>query len=571
MISDAIKLNESGGKLFEILSEMMLEDIFGKKQVFPQPKCPQMLIAPDIFIKSETKPSHIVMVTHATAKNAAGVKVDRTSEELFEAKTKIYPPPMSINLIWHSPIGWAKGHLDRLEEMFDCSWIAFNDCMDYTKALPKMIEVANHISGCDREKSASIARASNLSKHFMRSLKDKLSRASHKNDSLWAHEIRRLKAFSRPPIVPINTEVKDDLISLCVIPAEDLAELLQRKRLPFSSKHQIGINAGGLTRTKSLRGDGVAIEANLYSRIDPIACQLTPQGVVGMVKDISESEGYSQFLTTYEAEHKKLARINLIARAVKQRSLHSLVADCWKKSSDLYTGRCWPFDIASGLIKSLVNEDFGLLNIQREALGDNRAGFKWDSLVWFINGDTTALPNKDLRAIAAKFESYLAKTDLSDPEKLLEDLLYWQKMSVQKNKTGNPLPWLVRHTLLRGKIPFIGFPDSGISTYCPFAAKAGAAKVSGVTRWHFFVNEEKILHVLTNYSTTHKHKEYSAKTRIAHHIWNGTDYDLSQIQHIGFVLDGEWSEDEVGMFIDAGAHVFPANNPNAWVEWAKMK
>jgi hypothetical protein len=569
MHKDAIKLNESGGKLFELLSEIILAEIFGEEKIFSQPKCPEMQIAPDIFIGDEQTPSHVVLVTHATAKNAAGVKVDRNIEELFEAKTRLSPRPIVVNLIWHSPIGWSEGHIQRQDEMFDCNWVAYRDCSEYDTALPVMIDTAADIAGLEREEAMTVVRATGIAQAFAKSLHRMIPKAEKGNNALiWKLEAART-GDKIEAISGYDLRLKDDLVSICLLDPNLVETLFNGAKLRFDDSHTPAVNSGALRKSNSIKGSFCQLEPGLRDRLNPMVSAIGISGLAALIQEVADSEGYSQLATVYEEQSTALKRLDAILSYASRRDLITLVEGCWKKNDNLFNGRCWPLYSASAVIKAKVNEDFGFLFAQRQALGDTNRGFGWDILNRYTRREKGVISHEELLKVCKVFENSLNQVKTSSLETLLGDIEYWQRVEIQKNKKGNPLPWYVRRTLISGGIDHVGFPDPCKTSLCPFIARAGGNKITGITRWHFSTASGDLLHILTNYSTTHKDKEYSAKSRIAHYEWNGKCVGKSSVRRIGIILDGSWSENKLSMFRSSGNALFRADEPDSWIKWLK--
>jgi hypothetical protein len=127
----------------------------------------------------------------------------------------------------------------------------------------------------------------------------------------------------------------------------------------------------------------------------------------------------------------------------------------------------------------------------------------------------------------------------------------------------------VERTLSFAGIGYDGWPNQGAITQCPFAVRAALGASSGRTAWHFRVGEAKLLHVLSNYSSTHKDKEYCAKARLARYEWAKNHYKKASIGQLGLILDGRWKSSETSMFTSAGICWFSSDDPGSWTDWLK--
>lgn len=571
------KLNEPGGKLFELLSLLMLEEASGKQVIF-QPRPSYMQINPDLAVGDEEAPIILALVTHATAKNAAGVKVDRSLEELFEAKT-LSPPrqvPIVINLIWHSPVGWATGHIARLENAFDFTWIAFRDCKAYRALLPVFVKLSSEIALLEFEEAMNILRRSNVLKPLMIEFGQLFHKAIDRSNSthpqLWLQERRRCAPFKSKTSFAIGNRVKLDLMSLLVVPPATLPSLLNGKGEPYTSEFDPAIQSEAVVRFRSLVKNEVRIPQGLIQRMEPLVSFIGVETIETALTGARDTEGYGSITTAFEPEERTERRISLLREASANGALYELVQESWDKSSPLYNGRCWAVEFGTTLVKACLNDDYGLLALQREALGDSRLEYYWNLLIWYVRGKKDALTESEVQSVCSVLEKNISRIGTkTDNSRLAKDVREWLAKELRKIKTGNPLPWLIRATLADRGVTVTGFPGLSIQRYCPFAALSGLANASGVTRWHLMVGKKnkRILHVLSSYSSTHKHKEYSAKARLAHYVvTNGSIARDTAINGIAIILDGVWRESEVNMFQQAGVDVFAMDDPKSWLEWA---
>jgi hypothetical protein len=563
---DAEKLNESGGRLFELLSEVMICKAFPDLEFHSQPPTDVMHIAPDIFLGSASNPRIAVLVTHATVKNAAGMKTERNIEELFELKTRFRSIPIVINMIWHSPIGWSDSHLRRQDEYFDVNWVAFRDCPSLSKVLPNMAGLADKISGLERPVAKALVEKAGLLSEIYPSFVSHLKDMDKKNGRLW-NTSRRAFPTSKIPGQKISCRVKLDLTQLCAIPSDSAKKFLEGADLPLDLEWMSqAIDTGVYQRQVTLTSRAAIPETGLHSRCMKTFSSLPEVSLEKTIENISQSEGFDRIQSRQESEKLTKQRLDIIGAAVGDNNLCDLFSESFRRQSELYTGRCWPIELASNLIKANLDDNFGLTFLQRSILGDNRESYKWNSLTWYVNGDQSALTSSDLKAVAGGLEQILSDIKFDNLNALVESISSWRDKELRKGKKSNPLLWFVKSLLDVSGVGYEGFPGKSFSTRCPACDHLNLPKASGITRWHFRIGD-KILHVLSNYSSSHKDKEYSAKTRLSYcHLEKGK-YFVRPNHHVAFILDGEWSEGEVSMFKSAGSHVFPADEVNSWLSW----
>jgi hypothetical protein len=568
------KLNEPGGKLFELLSYLMLEEASGEKVTF-QPRPTYMLINPDLAIGKESAPIVLALVTHATAKNAAGVKVDRNIEELFEAKTlsPLNNIPKVINFIWHSPVGWADGHIARLENAFDFTWIAFRDCKAYTSLLPTFVKLSADIVALNFKDSLDVIKKAGILKklllEFSPLFRKNILTTKIKHGNLWTNERKRVVPYSSKSPFAVNNRVKLDLMSLMLVPLSSLSLLLKGKSEKTTPLFDSAIMAGSLVNFRSLVKNEVSISKDLQFRLDLLIRTLGIDTLVTALTGANDTEGFNSLTTAFEPENLTEKRVSLLRMHSTKGTLYDLIQESWNKTSLLYNGRCWVIEFAVTIIKTKLRADYGLLTVQREALGDSRLNFGWDLLFWYVTGKRKSLTEPQLRQISKIIESYINKiSSKTNDLTLSREVRNWLIKELRKKKQGNPLPWLVKTALTNAGIKSKGFPETLISRACPFATLSGLKSTSGLSLWHILA-EKKIIHILSSYSSTHKHKEYSAKARVANYVAGGGLIQKdTAISEIGIILDGIWSESEVNMFQKAGVNIFSMDNPSAWLKWA---
>jgi hypothetical protein len=565
MHEDARKLNETGGKLFEALTECVLEDIFGGSAITAQPRCEQMHIKPDFVIGSPNCPSHVVLVTHATAINNAGHKVDRGVEELFEIKTRFQKIPVAINLIWHSPLAWIDGYIRRMDEMFDINWVAFRDCSGYETSLPEMINTLDRLDNSEPTEYKSIVRESSLVADFRNSIAARIKYSKRINTELW--KLERSKAFTITfSDRETETKIGKDLISITSLRPKFLRELFEKGRVKVDANWTQEIGADVL-QIRTLRGTFASLHNATIERFAKASTFFGKTTLTNLLCDISTKRWATG--TTVEGVQIAEKRIETLFAAARSKTLIELVESSWDPSSLLYSARCWPLYIGVAIIKALADKEFGFLNAQRRALGDTHSAFRWDLLNRYARGEKDCLNRKDLLKVVQVFQDAIQSLRIKDPRTVLENENYVAELALHRVKDESPLMLFVERTLSFAGIGYDGWPNQGAITQCPFAVRAALGASSGRTAWHFRVGEAKLLHVLSNYSSTHKDKEYCAKARLARYEWAKNHYKKASIGQLGLILDGRWKSSETSMFTSAGICWFSSDDPGSWTDWLK--
>ncbi len=565
MHEDARKLNETGGKLFEALTECVLEDIFGGGSITAQPRCEQMHIKPDIVIGSPNCPSHVVLVTHATAINNAGHKVDRGIEELFEIKTRFPKVPIAVNLIWHSPLAWSDGYIKRMDEMFDINWVAFRDCSEYESSLPEMINTLKKLDSSEPAEYRSIVRKSSLVSCFRNSIAARIKSSKQRNAELW--KLERSKVFTIT-FSDRETDTKSgkDLVSLTSLRPEFLRELFEKGRVKVDPSWAQEMGADVL-QIRTIRGSFASLDDVMIERFTKALTFFGKDNLTNLLCDISTRRWATG--TTVEGVDIAEKRIEALFAAARSKTFIDLVESSWDPSSPLYTARCWPLYIGVAIIKAFADKEFGFLNAQRRALGDTHSAFRWDLLNRYARGEKDCLNRKDLLKVVQVFQDAIQSVRTKNPKAVLENEKYVSELGLHRVKDESPLMLFVERTLSFAGIGYEGWPNQGAITQCPFAVRAALGASSGRTAWHFKVGEAKLLHVLSNYSSTHKDKEYCAKARLARYEWATSHYKASSIGQLGLILDGRWKSSETSMFTSAGIRWFPSDDPGSWTDWLK--
>jgi hypothetical protein len=187
-----------------------------------------------------------------------------------------------------------------------------------------------------------------------------------------------------------------------------------------------------------------------------------------------------------------------------------------------------------------------------------------------VNGDKNALNTSELDRICDVLAAVLAPIKKSDAAlaKAVQETL---RKKIRRKKKANPLLWFVKSVLDSSGVPAVGFPDCSINYQCPFCELAHLPRVTGASRFHMSVGSgAKLIHILSSYSSTHKHKEYSLKVRLAFYriVARGIRRD-PRLQEVGVLLDGRWAATEISVLENAGVKVFAIDDAIRWLNWAK--
>lgn len=576
------KLNEAGGKVFELMTYLLFESVYGAGQVTYQPRPPYMLINPDLGIGDIEEPSTLVLITHATAINSAGVKIDRSIEELFQAKTRapVNSIPKVVSIIWHSPVGWAEGQLKRIDSAFDLNWVAFRDSDQYVISLEKIIALCEKTENLDFQSSLSIVKESGVIDYFKDSFTNIyqlfLEKKQH-NKTIWHWERNRCISYRELNGYAIKTNMKYDLISMLPIPSDLFKKLClsNNETVKFSSEYEGSILAGGLSEKVSLKGREVCLQPELFMRIQEPLNFLGFDVFSQTLSLTREEHGIESIDLLFESNDDLKKKIDLVRNSLQKNQFYELVLNSWEEESGIYTGRCWPIEFAVAILKIFVDRYLGLLTIERESIGNTGNSFPLSKLIAYVNGSIKLLGQEEIRSICQVITEYFKTISLpSDSSLISVQLQHWFKREYMKKKKSNPLLWFVRNALLSQGVTLEGFPSPLITFQCPFAQKVNLRKASGANRWHFRTysdNEKrKILHVLSSYSSSHKHKEYSAKQRLIRYTVSHDQFvQRDEFDEIGIILDGIWREHEVQMFLQSGVVVFPIDRIQDWINWCK--
>ena len=271
--------------------------------------------------------------------------------------------------------------------------------------------------------------------------------------------------------------------------------------------------------------------------------------------ELQAAEGISSLLDSLKSKGEMQNRIVRTEEAIHTCSLAQLCQKAFDKNDPDYTGRCWPFEICTTWIKLKVDNKFGLLEAQREVLGDTKTNYGWDPIVYYTEGYSDYLSEEEVSAICTYLEGILASVKSITVEELNSSIL----TEARKEKINNPLQWIIRETLSHYGIEY----DRKLSFQCIFAHNAGLRASSGRTTFQFYIpTKDKlyIIHALSAYSSTHKDVEFSGKTRLYRLI---TNRDVETL----YVLDGDkWPERTRYMFDRAGAQTIAASVFEKWVK-----
>jgi len=538
-----------------------------------------MLIEPDLGVRDDSGYEAIALVTHATAKNAAGVKIDRSLEELFEAKTRAPKPNclLMINLIWHSPFGWTKGHISRLDNAFDLNWVAFRDSHAYASHLQGMVSLAKTIATLSIDDSLAAVEGSGLATAFIPEIKKKIaafSRPLRLHQSLWSCERSRLATLPTP-IGTISNTVKLDLTALSMLPPNSLGGFLTASRMPYAPVYDPVLASGGLVRVNSIKGSFVTMPAPLAARVGALCASAGLDPVEWSLSSARVAEGFSAFFVAFESPAIAEERVRRVRSAATSSGFNNLLDDAWDATDPLFTGTCWPLEFAVALVQETSESGYGLLTLQREALGDLNPSFGWDPLWRYVSGDRTRLSGSDIAQVCHKISGRLSGISTRSSDGKLAAIVQARiSKRLRRKKKANPLLWFVRAVIDASTMTATGFPSIGMQHQCPFSQLAGLRSISGRSAWHFRIVDKhvpgshRLLHVLSSYSSTHKHKEYALKGRLVHYGTRKASVVLSQaVTQVAVLLDGKWSSSQTELLRNAGVSVFAIDDIGSWVAW----
>lgn len=573
------KLNSMGGRLFELLSIHCLEEMVGKNRVIDQPPRPDfMLIDPDIGIKRSKSKMDFILVSHATAKNAATMKIDRSIEELFQIKTgfpKGYVPKV-INLIWHSPYGWTSGQISRLSSAFDLNWVAFDDINFFERNIKDMIVMSEKIKILSDSEIEEYVRNHRLTKLFNKKLIPHLSKVfsarNRKHSKFWLEERKRLNRIKKPPPESINNNLKQDLMVLAFTPIGEIMDFINGKREKPCTKYDSGVASGALLEQKSISGKHIVMNPEMRYRMRKIMNLIDESVLQKTIQRVKNSEGFNLLQMAYDKDSIVFKRIKHIKRSIDQNKFLLLIQQSWNADDSLYTGSCWPIEYGVTIIQECIDPSYGFMTLQRDSIGDQNLAYGWNPLGEYVSGKKDSLSKDQLSSIG---DGLSLKLKLSFSEHSLQAIIGKVKsglrIKARRKKKSNPLKWFVLSVLERENIYWKGFPDQPITRKCLFSELAGLSAVTGRTVWQFSLpsksdNSEQLLHILSSYSSTHKHKEFSLKSRLAFYkVKNDQIIRDRSISDVTILLDGIWSQSEVNMLSNAGINIFGIDQVNDWV------
>lgn len=558
------KINEAGGRLFEFLTEAILTELLPQMKIVWQPKIKWMKIQPDIAIYKGEELLAIVLVGHATIKSSAAMKVNRNIEELFEIKNNKNSKILALSFVWHSPNGWTKGHISRLGEAFDYNFVAFRDSEAiWERSITELVELSVSMKGKTEDKCRALIFESEFHKRFLpfvSDMKDIVLGKIEKNEQLW-ELVRSVANDIKSEAFSINSRVKVALQPLLWVPENMLVDIFGSTTLKNTPQIEPFVRLGGGRKFNNIVVRSQDIES-LTSRIDKNL-------IINTIKKMHAAEGMSVLIGSLESIDAINRRISRTFEAIRTCTLNNLCNQSINSTDEDFMGRCWPLDICTAWVKIKVDQKFGLLEAQREAIGDTLTDYMWDPIIRFVEGRFNILTNNQLSSICEFFENKLKYIEAITAKELSNAFL----TESHKKKKANPLPWFIAEVLSSNSIVFEGFPNVNISFQCPFAKKAGLKGTSGLTIIQFKVNLEKptLIHVLSAYSSTHKHIEYAAKAQTIKYKWLNGTYKISDKYALVYVLDGKWSKSNVQILQESGAVVVPIHEFPAWIKIEKDK
>lgn len=562
-INEDIKWNESGGRLFEFLSVEMLSIVFPDAMIEWQPKgLDTVIIQPDIAIyNSNHELLALGLSGHATTKNSAGMKVDRSVEELFEIKESLPETVQVFSIIWHSPNGWSAGHLKRMDEAFDYNFVVFRECVDiWNTIVPEINVLAARIKGADEKTSIRLVKESSIprkiAKHFG-GLQRVVFGGKERNHELW-ESIRQRYRHHKTIENEINSRpysrIKEALIPLMWLPIEGVKSAIEGKTIEKNDKSNTFIRLGGAIQATN----GIKVNASISS----LSIAYDKSIILETIQGLQTAEGINTLLDSLESSERMNSRIFRTEEAVKRRTLFTLCEHAFDPTDVDYTGKCWPLEVITAWIKYRIDGKFGLVEAQREAIGDTRTNYGWDPIIYYAEGNIDALDDESIKRICSVLEDKVQQAKSISVEELSANIL----REARKEKNNNPLQWIIRKTLDHNGVEY----SRGLSIQEVFARQAGLAASSGRTTFQLKIDTENecyIIHALSAYSTTHKDVEFSAKARQFFLLYPN-NYKMV------YVVDGtNWPERTIRMFNRAGAEVVLADHFEKWVRenFAKLE
>ena len=556
---DDEKLNESGGRLFEFLTLVILKQTLPQYEIIWQPSVPQILLQPDIGIYNKVNKNLVAigLVGHATIKSSGESKTNRNIEELFEIKESFANPIiLALSFIWHSPNGWTKGHIDRINTAFDYNFIAFKDCRDiWQKILSKIEIIKDQIKGKDNQTCEKIISTSDLPIllcPYFYNLIEIINKNKENNKKLW----NLIRKNYKPTIfseLTINTSVKLALQALFLLPDELVPDALSGNKIPLNTKTKAFVITGG---GSIVLGQKIRISSN----ITLLNTLFNKQIIINTLEKMRNAQGMASLRTSMSSIEAISRRIKRTEEAINNGSFVKLCKEAMQINDEDYIERCWPLDVCTAWMKSKVNKKFGLLEAQRKSIGDTFTDYLWDPIIRFAEGNFKLLDDDQLEKIGLFFEKYLKNIPPITSIELSNEM----QKDARKRKKANPLSLLLKETLHYYGVKY--FED--YSFQCPFAKKANISLPSGLTVYKLYIKKDQttiIIHVLSSYSSTHKDVEFSAKARLLRCSYNSYFSLLDGIRLV-YVLDGKWSKRHTEVFRRSGAEIIPIDCLSSWIK-----
>jgi hypothetical protein len=359
---------------------------------------------------------------------------------------------------------------------------------------------------------------------------------------------------------------------LAMISKVHLSLFLDGRSMDHTQELNLGIESGALIAL----GSRVRMNHDLHARISLALKQTHRSTLITALDRFRITEGFSAYRMVYEPTEETAERLNKLFSASDADELKDLINESWDRKSTSYTGTCWPIEYAVAAIQFLIDADFGLLSLYRQSDGDLDDAFMWNPLTWYLIGKRNAIKDSEVREISKTLVELLsvAKKKIRTFREIVPDIRAAMEMKLRRKKKANPLLWFVRSVIDSMSIVVEGFPDAAPTRYCPFAEVAKLGKVSGQMRWHFRIQPLtkssgfRLLHVLSSYSQTHKHKEYALKGRLSMYVAKkGGIVRDTDIAEVAILLDGKWSASEVAVMASSGIKVFSISDVDLWSKW----
>jgi len=444
-----------------------------------------------------------------------------------------------------------------MDEAFDYSFVSYRDCADIWESLiPEICDLADRTKGKEEPEARRMIASSSIPQRIathITAFGELVENQNQNHLKRWrrfSEQYRRKQAYDKR----FASSVKSALIPLAWLPSGDLERIISGKTVKKHDQLEAFVRlGGGVAATAGIRGNADILELQYF--FDKKIVTKTIQGM-------QSSEGIHPLIDSLGSAERLSSRIIRTAKAVQAKTLENLCEDAQNKADIDYTGRCWPFEICTAWVKLKKDNKFGLLEAQREAIGDTRTDYSWDPIIYYTEGQFDKLSAEQVRDICGYLEEKLNDVKPVTPSELSDSLL----TEAHKEKKYNPLHWIVRETLEFYQIPY----NKKYTFQCLFAEKAGLQRSSGRTTYQLFVNtggKRTIIHTLSAYSSTHKDVEFAAKARLCHHREIDGAIQRKKDIRIVYVLDGtHWPARTVYMLERAGAEVVLITEFSKWVE-----